>query len=207
MVAPETASRAVAGAIARAASGEDGAFYTLRSFAPPSAGAAWETFGGIVSGQGYRPLFVVSDHGVMRTASVLVRDGGGDSFETPKGPILPPKLGALARATAEQLDRDDRPTVLDAALAIFEVVHPLGVRLELLGRWEGTLGARFDRGSRGPLAFVWQRQDGLTVASASVAQSGRLVVPSVERGVASLAELELRVPEVVQAILSCTNLG
>jgi hypothetical protein len=152
----------------------------------------------VVSAQGARPLFFVSDHGVMRTASVLVCGDGPDRFESPKGPLLPRALGALVAASSRALTA--RTTVLDAAVAILDRVHDAGVRLEVLGRWEGVLGARFDAGNVGPLCFVWQRPEVLTFAVASRAPSSRLVVPTEERSIATLDLLAEALPEIARAI-------
>lgn len=199
------AARGLAAQIAKEAARETGVFCTLRTFAPVAPDAPWETFGSVASEHGERPLFFVSDHGVMRTASVLVCDIAGDRFVTPKGPLLPPELGALVAASARVLDA--RPTVLDAAIAILDRVHPVGVRLEVLGRWEGVLGARFDHGRVGPLAFVWQRAHALTIAVGARSLAGRLVVPSEERALADVEALRADVPRVVAAIAALVESG
>lgn len=200
------ASRGLAAAIAKHAASEEGVFCTLRTFAPATDAAPWETFGGVVVGAAFRPLFVVSDHGVMRNASVLVRDGHReDRFETPKGPLLPPKLGALVAASSRALG--DAPTILDAAFALLERLHPRGVRLELLGRWEGTLGARFDAGAVGPLAFFWQRPLSLTVAVASRGASGRLRVPEAETPCARMDELPALIARTADAVERLLPMG
>jgi hypothetical protein len=199
------AARGLAGAIAREAGGAGAGFFTLHTFAPSDASAPWETFGAVHSAFGPRPLFFVSDHGVMRTASVLVvgphpRD---DRFESPKGPLLAPDLGALVARSAQALAaRSAVPTVLDAAVAVMDAVRPLraDVRCTILGRWEGTLGARFDAGAVGPLCFVWQRSAALTLALAARA-AGKLVVPSVEEPLPDLGSLADRAREAARAIV------
>ncbi len=199
------AARGLAGAIAKEAGRLHGGFFTLRSFPPSALDAPWETFGFVNDALGARPLWFVSDHGVMRTASVLVaaEQGADDRFESPKGPLLAPELGELVASSARVLARSERPTVLDAAVAILDAALARGapgVRCTVLGRWEGTLGARFDAAGRGPLCFVWQRAGALTVACASRSGAGRLVVPDREMPVEGLRELAARAAEAAGVI-------
>lgn len=214
------AARGLAAAIAKEAARVGGVFCTLRTFSPCAPAAPWETFGLVHGAAGARPLWFVSDHGVMRTASVLVAGarGADDRFESPKGPLLAPELGALVARSAAALGvaRPERPTVLDAAVAILDAARASGagdVRCTVLGRWEGVLGARFDVSTEvearplGPLCFVWQRADALTVAFATRSAAGRLVVPTDEAPLHALAELPAVAHRAAQAMAALRGRG
>lgn len=185
------ASRGLAASIAKVAASRGEGFFTLRTF--PSAGPAapWETYGGVLVGERFRPLFFVDDHGVMRTASALVLGDGEARFETPKGPILAEKMGALVAASARALD--ERPTVLDLALALREALTQHGLRVEFLGRWEGTLGAKAMHPASGAIALGFLRASGLELAIARRSSSGRLVAPVEAAPIESLPAIDARV--------------
>jgi hypothetical protein len=177
----------LAAQIAHAASRAGGGLFALRSFRPRSARAPHETVVERLGAYAQR-VAVVTDHGAVRAAALMVPgEGGAPALFGPKGPLDPGVLGAAVADFASR--HAGVVTVLDVAYGVLEVLLGTaasrgdGWHVELLGRWGGPAGAMLEvrlPGERtlGPLLHCVQHARGVRVTAAVRSASGRLVPPA-----------------------------
>jgi hypothetical protein len=175
--------------IAHEASRSSGGLFALRSYRPRAARAPHETVIERLSSRAQR-LAVVTDHGAMRAAALMVPgDDGAPALFGPKGPLDPQVLGAAVAAFGARCP--DVVTVLDVAYGVLDRLEPSppprggAWHVELLGRWGGPCGAMLqvrtpDERALGPLLHCVQHAHGVRATAAVRAPSGRLVPPAAE---------------------------
>jgi len=179
----------LAAQIAHVASRASGGLFALRSYRPRAARAPHETVIERLGAHAQR-VAVVTDHGAMRAAALMVPgEDGAPALFGPKGPLDPQVLGRAVAAFAA--GSEGLVTVLDVAYGVLDRLEPTppsgggAWHVELLGRWGGPCGAMLEvrmPGDRalGPLIHCVQHARGVRVTAAVRAPSGRLVPPAAE---------------------------